>query len=270
MIPFDEIDNRLKLLKKDRPWLVTASGRSAESIRAALAPNAPASKRSALLQKALSDVIIAEEQRQNAPQSAEVRLAPGFFAIFKTEEQIAIADQASRLVGAASLEAFCRDAIQAEARRLIAQHSKLAPMEFAQTEEPTNVYWLDLVGGVAAGAPVSSDITPEPIAVTKQYSPACYALRVFGRSAEPTAPDGSTIVVERLPEGTYPKKGKLVVYRDAHGASLKVFGYRKAKAGEEGNNFGQVPVLSSLNPEFPDVTPLDNGRIDAVFVDRVR
>lgn len=61
MIPFHEIDQRLKNLGKDRAWLAETTRRSPDSIRVALAPNAPAAKRSKLLQKAISDAIEREE-----------------------------------------------------------------------------------------------------------------------------------------------------------------------------------------------------------------
>ena len=66
MIPFDEIDNRLDALGKDRAWLAAAAGRKPSSIGDALAPNAKPSKRSALLQKAITEAIEREEERQRA------------------------------------------------------------------------------------------------------------------------------------------------------------------------------------------------------------
>lgn len=67
MIPFDEIDNRLKELGKDRAWLADETSRSPDSLRAALAPKAKPKNRSSLLQKALTDAIVREEERQAAP-----------------------------------------------------------------------------------------------------------------------------------------------------------------------------------------------------------
>jgi hypothetical protein len=64
MIHFEEIDARLDKLGKNRAWLSEASGRKPDSIRVALAPSAPAAKRSELLQKALSDAIEKEEERR--------------------------------------------------------------------------------------------------------------------------------------------------------------------------------------------------------------
>lgn len=64
MIPFDEIDQRLAKLGRNRKWLVEVTGRSDHAIRSALAPKATKKSRSALLQKALTDAIEREEMDQ--------------------------------------------------------------------------------------------------------------------------------------------------------------------------------------------------------------
>lgn len=64
MILFDEIDQRLEKLGRNRKWLVKVTGRSDHAIRSALAPNAAPKSRSALLQKALTDAIEREEVEQ--------------------------------------------------------------------------------------------------------------------------------------------------------------------------------------------------------------
>ncbi len=67
MIPFEEIDDRLKNLGKDRFWLAKASGRKVSSINSALAENARQSKRSIHVQRALSAAIEAEELARETP-----------------------------------------------------------------------------------------------------------------------------------------------------------------------------------------------------------
>jgi hypothetical protein len=69
MIPFEEIDARLKGIEKDRAWLSAMTDRSEGSIRSALAPNAELKHRSKKLQRALSDAINDEEERQRAANS---------------------------------------------------------------------------------------------------------------------------------------------------------------------------------------------------------
>ncbi|MCW1917045.1 hypothetical protein OJ996_25875 [Luteolibacter sp. GHJ8] len=83
----------------------------------------------------------------------------------------------------------------------------------------------------------------------------------------PTVPDGSTIIVKAFKDQGFPKKGSIVVYNDGFGTTLKLFDYEKANGDEEHARFGKVPVLKSINPEFPDVEPLEGRRIDAVFVE---
>ena len=133
---------------------------------------------------------------------------------------------------------------------------------------PNNVHWLYLCGGIAAGSQIPNDAPRESIPCPKSYDPDCYALRVFGTSMEPKIPDGSIIVVRRLPEGTFPKQGSAVVYADGYGLSLKRLVYRKATEGEEHvNAFGKVPVLKSDNKQFPEAATIDGGKIEAVFVE---
>ena len=127
-------------------------------------------------------------------------------------------------------------------------------------------YWLDGRGAVAAGAPIDA-VEWAPVEVPKEYPDDHYVLKVNGNSMAPKIPDDSLIVVREWREQGFPKKGTIVVYSDSNGSTLKEFGYRKAKAGEEANSFGMVPVLKSLNPAYPGVKTMEGGRIDAVFVE---
>ncbi|MFT4175956.1 MAG: S24 family peptidase [Luteolibacter sp.] len=125
---------------------------------------------------------------------------------------------------------------------------------------------LPLLGGVAAGAQIDA-VIDDSIAVIKHFPEDHYALRVFGRSMEPDILDGSAIVVKRWHNKGYPAAGTIVVYSDGQGSSLKKISYRAPQQGEETTGHGLVPVLSSINPKFPDVQTMDGGRIDAVFVE---
>lgn len=134
--------------------------------------------------------------------------------------------------------------------------------------EASSKLWIDLHGGVAAGSPIGSDVTPTAIPAGKPYPDDHFALKVFGRSMEPKIKDGSIIIVKKWgPDKGFPKKGTLVIYTDGMGATLKEFGYRKAGPDEEADNMGNVPVLRSLNKAFPDVQTMDGGQISAIFVD---
>lgn len=139
---------------------------------------------------------------------------------------------------------------------------------------PAATHWLDLHGGIAAGAPISTDLAPQPIQVPRAYPDGHYALKVFGRSMEPKIPDGATIIVAPFQGKGLPRKGSIVIYNDGHGATLKELAYRKPKPGEDldnesTNTFNQIPILKSLNPAFKDVQTMEGGRIDGVLVEVV-
>lgn len=140
-----------------------------------------------------------------------------------------------------------------------------APREAASAA----AHWLDLHGGIAAGAPIAADLAPQPIRVPRAYPEDHYALRVYGQSMAPRIPDGATIIVSPFQGKGFPRKGTIVIYNDGHGATLKELAYRKAKPGEEGNTFNQVPILKSLNPAFKEVQTMEGGRIDGVLVEVV-
>ena len=105
MIPFEEIDQRLKALGENRLWLATVTGRSENSIRAALAPRASESKRSELLQRVLSDAIEREEAARATPS------IPGVFDVLVTPEQIDGAYRAAAALHIDDITVFCREAI---------------------------------------------------------------------------------------------------------------------------------------------------------------
>ncbi len=128
MIQFQDIDNRLDALSKDRKWLAETTGRSEGAIRAALAPNSIPKNRTPLLQRALSDAIEREEEAQAALQEPP---QPGFHNVFLDEAQLVRADLASRKINAPSLVDFCRDAIVHRAEELLAGREDPVPASFA-------------------------------------------------------------------------------------------------------------------------------------------
>ncbi len=147
--------------------------------------------------------------------------------------------------------------------------TRLPSNKSAAARESADTHWLDLHGGIAAGAPIAADLAPQPIRVPRAYPDGHYALRVYGQSMAPRIPDGATIIVAPFQGKGFPRKGSIVIYNDGHGATLKELAYRKAKPGEEGNSFNQVPILKSLNPAFKEVQTMEGGRIDGVLVEVV-
>jgi hypothetical protein len=142
MIEWTNIERRLTALGKNRVWLAENTPYSPESIRQALAPKGSA--RSDRMQEILSRAIEDEEARQAQPAPRELR--PGVFEIFQTDEQLHAADVASRIVGAPSIAAFCRDVICAAAERIIAE-------ELDAPHPPAKPYPTTPIPGLRAAAP---------------------------------------------------------------------------------------------------------------------
>ena len=280
MIPFDQIDKRLDALGKDRKWLAEVTGRSYDSLRTALAPKAPESKRSDLLQKALTDAIEREEEARAAMLEPPVI---GFHNMFLDDVQMDRADRASRKINAASLVEFCRDAILFRADELLSGrqdpvpkahegNSNTAPFDYRTIPmNPPSILQeaceLPFYGLVAAGNPGGpADIADGTVQTTDHYDPAThYVLRVNGRSMEPEYQDGSMVVVRKLKDGEYLKNGQDVVACDAAGAYLKRLAY--VKDGPKGQGPRKAaPRLVSLNPDYPEVVPVADSPIVAVVV----
>lgn len=117
MIPFDQIAARLQALGKNRQWLAAVSGRTILSLDSALAPAAAKSKRSKLLQRALTDAIEREETRQaNAEtsfrnQNLVVEASPEEFRAWN-----AAAMAAGMLIEEWALEGLNRMALRAKSQ----------------------------------------------------------------------------------------------------------------------------------------------------------
>ena len=81
MIPFDEIDARLKAIGKDRPWLAEVTPYSADYIRDVLAPKS--TRKNVRVQTVLSNAIEAEElkksEKQELPDRIVVEVSPETF-----------------------------------------------------------------------------------------------------------------------------------------------------------------------------------------------
>ena len=115
------------------------------------------------------------------------------------------------------------------------------------------------LGTVAAGTPSQEEVRTS-LMVDRQIPIGNYILQVNGRSMEPKIPDGSYIEVSDFRGQGFPKKGSIVVYADGTGATLKKF---TPKRDGKGHRAG---VLTSINPDYPEVDPLEGGEIQALFV----
>ena len=183
--------------------------------------------------------------------TSDLQMTPDEFAIFQRaaeEEGLAVTEWIKRTLKRVAFD-------------LLQEHN----------EVPDNVttlrFSLPLRGEIAAGSRIDFSQDESEIALNTDYGVGHYALKVNGRSMEPTIPDGSTVVIRDIySPGFIPRRGQNVVYVDGSGSSLKRFSYRKADEGE-GNNFGKIAVLESINDEFADLQPLEDGRIVGVVVD---
>lgn len=118
MIPFEEIDTRLEALGKDRVWLAEISGRSPHSVRAALAPNALPKSRSELIQKALSDAIYREEDRQQAAKAVPPMPIPQNLVLTLTDKEFNEWSAAQIKSGMPTLKDWATAALNSSASRM--------------------------------------------------------------------------------------------------------------------------------------------------------
>lgn len=272
MIPFDEIDSRLEKLGKDRAWLAQASGRKPDSIRVALAPSAPPSKRSELLQKALSDAIEREEERQSQkPVGPSVPVIAGLYEVRQTPEQAELTDLASRAVNATSLADFCLQAILHRANEIIRHRTdpvtgvSLAPLPVPSSKESVDSIIafpeIPLLHS-AAGTPIAAD--GETYAPTREVGAGRFAVQLHGDSMAPRYPDGSIVILRERESLKKPvlKKGQIYLFVAGGEKTLKVYQTRVATPAEieaglsyvsprDGKT--KVPVLRSLNPAYPEI-----------------
>ena len=266
---FDEIPLRMLQLGVDRPWLCEACDYKPGSLAAILAPNGNKKHKTEKAMRRIWEALDREEDRQRGSNTLPAPLGHRVF-LEPTEAQFDRWMEAVYAKPGRNFDTWSKEGLDAIAKEeLAAIKLKIVSDLSEHAEDPSPVHWLPLRGGIAAGAPISSDATDgDRVRVAKEYPPVCHALRVFGHSMEPDIADGALVVVKALPEGHKPKQGRIVVYRDSNGLSLKRLAYRKSMPGDESANaLGKVAVLESINPEFPDVHTTDSGTVEAVFVE---
>jgi uncharacterized protein (DUF1778 family) len=128
VIPFDEINNRLEALGLDRKWLAQASGKKPDTIRGALAPGAPDFKRSASLQKALSDAI----EKEEASHFTKPVLPDRITIECQPEERKAWAQAAAK--AGMDLDAWVVEELHKSAEAWHEEQSKLAALPAPQSQ----------------------------------------------------------------------------------------------------------------------------------------
>ncbi len=129
---------------------------------------------------------------------------------------------------------------------------------------PTAIeYTYDVMGNIAAGELAAGDTIPYPVKIGRKLKKGEYILKVNGKSMEPKIEDGSLIIVKRYTVPPIPKLGTIIEYNDERGVTLKKLGRRKTEEGK------MEYVLKSINPAYPDIDPMDGGKISAVYVETI-
>jgi SOS-response transcriptional repressor LexA len=255
MIPFEEIDVRLAALDKDRKWLAEATGRSPGAIRSALAPRASAQHRSELLQKALTDAILAEEERQKKVPA--VPALPERVSVQPTVQEF----QAWCRAYKASSHDLLEDWMVAALNQAAALANRPG-RRFASTAENLITFPEIPLLHAAAGFPIDSDA--DTYMPTREVGPGRFAVQLHGDSMAPRYPDGRIVILRERASLKRPtlKKGEIYLFDLSGEKTLKVYGTRYATPEEieagitytsqtEGTQ--KVILLKSLNPAYPDI-----------------
>lgn len=251
MIPFEEIDDRLGAIGKNRKWLVEQTGRSDGAIRSALAPGSLPKYKTSLLQKALTDAIEKEEARQREALSIPLNTP----APIVLPDRVTIEcqpEERRKWDKAAKTQQQDMDGWIVSSLNRCADLQLLLPKPSARPEPETLRFELPMLGLAAAGSPVASQLVGETVAVPRKYPAGYFVVEVNGQSMEPTLPDGCRIVCE--PREYSPKHGKICVISDGYGASVKRYD-------------GQRQAFVSDNPAFPDFTPLGDVKLQGYYVE---
>lgn len=120
---------------------------------------------------------------------------------------------------------------------------------------------IEVLGNIAAGALAEGDSVSFKVKTHRPLKKGEYVVRVNGASMEPTIRDGAIIVLRKYTTPPIPKPGTIVEYHDERGVTLKELSTRKTEDGKK------EYILKSVNPNYPDIKPMDGGQISAVYVE---
>jgi len=235
MIPFDEIDNRLEKLGKDRAWLSLASGRKPDSIRVALAPSAPPSKRSELLQKALSDAIEREEANQ---ATAIPILLPDRITLEVSAEKFDAYSRAAADVRGRTIKEWAIEELDRAAEAWHAAQAKIRQFPSSVGSFPE----VPLLRA-AAGFPILADA--EMVEPDRNLGAGRFLLELRGDSMEPRFLDRQRVVLRDKSTLKRPvlKYGEFYCFVHEGQACFKQWA----------KDAGGRKVLRSLNPDHADI-----------------
>lgn len=250
MIPFEEIDDRLTRLGKNRTWLTEETPYSGDYIRTVLAPKS--TRRTVRVQQILSDAIEREEERQRAvPTSASPAVLPDRVTIDCEPEERRnweAAAQANRtyldawIVGTLNIAASLKLGLPAPASQ-----KPPAPVLPNVSRFPSKANIL-----ATAGSPISAEVTDW------DGENDTVMVRISGLSMAPLLNDGDVVPMKhkRVSRNPHMKKGLIYLVAYDGGYTVKRYNTRPATAEEKGEEWvesGKVKVLQSINPDFPEI-----------------
>lgn len=245
MIPFDEIAARLTALGKDRSWLAKASGRKLNSINDALANSAHPSKRSPLLQRALSDAIEREEAaRRGRPAEPDENLIRVSFR----DEDFAVIESAAGIVQTPIKDFITRAAIHQARADLAKSAAASGPVVVPREPEPVVAHFPVRLLRAAAGFPILADA--EVIEHDRELGEGRFLLELRGDSMEPRFHDRQRIVLRDKATLDRPLLKYRMFYCFIHEGAACFKQWAKDGQGRK--------VLRSLNPEHADI-PADEA-----------
>lgn len=166
------------------------------------------------------------------------------------------------------------ESIREWAKRILNEAAELDVIEFAraarsipaQESPPVSFPEVPLLHA-AAGSPVSAD--GDTWAPDRDLGPGRFACQLHGDSMAPRYPDGSVVILREREslKNPAPKKGQIYLFDLEGEKTLKVYETRLATEEEIESGLSyvsprdgktKVPVLRSLNPDFPEIAVRQN------------
>jgi SOS-response transcriptional repressor LexA len=268
---FDEIPMRMLQLGVDRAWLATECDYTPDSLRQILAPNGKGKTQKAL--RRIWEALDREEERQRG-KDASPEPIPFRVVLEPSKERFDRWMQAVYAKPGRNFDDWATTGLDALAEREIGTY----PTIYTQPEEPFSkiaenetLYRarieLPFFGVVAAGTPCGAldELSGDTMPVIGDHPKNSFLVRVSGDSMTPDYDDGDILVCRPLKVGEYAKKNDDVIACDPTGAFLKRLTY--TKEGVKGDAPRKAtPRLTSINPAYPDVTPVTDCPVRAIVI----